>query len=86
MLTSYCRICGNSKPSSEYALDVCGACAEHRKQAESAFAAEHPKATSSDVLYAGRMALNQRAIGAHANFVDPRGFSAGKGQMPTRPE
>jgi hypothetical protein len=36
----------------------------------------------SDVLYAGRMALTQRAIHANRNYTDPRGFSAAQGQIP----
>ena len=85
MLTVSCRICGNAKPPSEYSKDLCNECGRLRSQAENHYASEHPNAAQSDILYAGRQALNQRAHHAHRNFIDPRDFSTGHGMIPIPP-
>jgi hypothetical protein len=87
-LSSYCRNCGQSKSIANYADDRCPACETLKTEAEQGFAAENAdklksgELTTSDVLYAGRMALTQRAIHANRNYTDPRGFSATRGQIP----
>ena len=85
MLTAYCRNCGGPKEPSEYAANTCGTCTTTRLEAEQAFAAEHKDAPESDILYAGRQALLNRAHHANRNFTDPRGFSASRGMLPTPP-
>lgn len=86
MLTSHCRICGAPKEPADYASNECRGCSTLRTEAEQHFAAEHPGAGESDILYAGRQALNQRAHHAHRNFVDPRQHSAVSGMIPTPPQ
>lgn len=85
MLTAYCQNCGAPKEPSEYSANTCGSCKTTRLEAEQAYAAEHKDASESDILYAGRQALLQKAHHAHKNFQDPRGFSASRGMIPIPP-
>lgn len=85
MLKSYCNNCGGSKEPANYSAINCAGCETLSKEAQQAFAAEHKDASESDILYAGRMALTQRAHHAHRNFLDPRQFSAGRGMIPIPP-
>lgn len=84
MLTSTCRNCGT--PKTDYQAPECEACTTTRREAEQHFAAEHPRAAESDILYAGRQAVLARSHHAHRNFVDPRDFSAGRGMIPVPPQ
>jgi hypothetical protein len=59
----------------EIANTNCNACTTLQNEAMQGFAAEHPDASQSDILYAGRMALMSRGHTAHRNYTDPRGFS-----------
>ena len=86
MLTATCRVCGSPKEPADYAASECPACRTLRREAEQHFAAENPNAGESDILYAGRAALNQRAHHAHRNFVDPRSFGATRGMIPVPPQ
>lgn len=86
MLSSYCHNCGAAKEPIDYSAPYCPACQSARSEAMQHFRAENPKATDSDVLHAGRAALGERAHHAHRNFVDPRGFSASRGMIPTPPQ
>lgn len=86
MLTATCRNCGQPKDAANYADNYCPACTSRKNEAEQHVRAEHPNASISDVLYAGRQALLQRAHTAHRNFVDPRGFSASRGMIPIPPQ
>lgn len=85
MLTLSCRVCGSPKEQADYAANECTACRTLKREAEQGFAAENPGASESDILYAGRLALNSRAHHAHRNFVDPRGFSSVAGMIPIPP-
>jgi len=85
VLSSYCQTCGASKEPANYADNYCPACTSLRREAEQAFAAENPEASESDILYAGRQALSQRAHHANRNFTDPRAFSSGRGSFPAPP-
>lgn len=84
MLTSTCRIC--SGPKTDYAANECENCTTIRSETRQYMRAEFPNASESDILYAERQALNQRAHHAHRNFVDPRGFSAARGLIPVPPQ
>jgi hypothetical protein len=85
MLTASCRVCGKMKDPSEYAMTECRDCKTVGDEAAQGFAAENPNAAESDILYARRQALNQRAHTAHKNFTDPRAFSAARGMLPIPP-
>lgn len=86
MLTASCRICGKSKEPKDYAANECGDCQKLKSTAEAAFKEANPTAPDSDVLYAGRAALNARAHHAHKDFVDPRAFSGINGMIPMPPQ
>lgn len=85
MMTSTCRICGNSKTPEFYAAPECQACTELATKAVKALQEASPEMSESDLLYARRQALNERAHHAHRNFVDPREFSASRGMIPIPP-
>ena len=85
MLTATCNNCGSPKEIANYGDIECPNCKTTRKEAEQHFAAENPKASESDILYAGRMAVLHRAHKAHKNFVDPRSFSGANGMIPLPP-
>jgi hypothetical protein len=85
-LTSMCRICGNPKPTNEFALNECSNCAEHGRVAGAAFAAANPEASQDQILYAERMAKQARAHMSRKNYVDPRTFSASTGMIPQPPQ
>jgi hypothetical protein len=90
LLTSTCHNCGQSKEMREYANPFCSACTTLKNEAEQAFAAENAERlksgelANSDMLYAGRMALNQRAMHANKNYTDPRTFDRARGTF-TKP-
>lgn len=86
MLTASCHNCGAPKDPANYGDVNCPACTSLRKEAEQAFAAENPGVSESDILYAGRQALNQRAHHAHRNFIDPRNFSNTRGVLIPPPD
>ena len=87
MLTASCQNCGAPKNPANYADNYCPSCTTTRSEAEQGFAAEHPEATESDILYVGRQALASVAHHAHRNFVDPRSFRGiGFGLIPVPPE
>lgn len=86
MMSSYCGWCGGPKEPADYAADMCATCKTRRSEAMQHFKVEHPEASESDVLYAGRQSLMQRAHTAHRNFVDPRDFSAVRRTIPTAPQ
>lgn len=86
MLTATCGNCGQPKSPNEYADPYCSTCTTSKREAEQHFAAEHPKAAESDIIYAGRRALQERAHHAHRNFVDPRDFSRRSGMIPVPPQ
>jgi hypothetical protein len=86
VLTATCQNCGAAKDAANYADPTCPSCTARRNEAQQHFRAEHPDAPESDVLYAGRQALMQVAHHANRNFTDPRGFSAGRGMIPTPPQ
>jgi hypothetical protein len=73
MLTSTCRVCGNSK--SDFVATECANCQTIRTETRQYMKAEFPNASESDILYAERQALNQRAHHAHRNYIDPRDHS-----------
>lgn len=81
MLTTTCYTC--HQPKADLRAVNCPACTTTQLEAEQHFAAENPNAAESDILYAGRTALRQRAHHANRNFIDPRDFSAGRGLIPT---
>lgn len=85
-MTSTCSNCGATKDPAHYADNYCPTCTARMNEAAQHFAAENPNASQSDILYAGRQALLQRAHHAHRNFVDPRGFAAGRGMIPIPPQ
>lgn len=85
MLTANCRVCGDAKPQSEFALPECSKCSKVKSDAEAEFRAKNPDAPTSDALYAGRQALNHRAHHANKNFVDPRAFAGANGMIPIPP-
>jgi uncharacterized Zn finger protein (UPF0148 family) len=74
MLTASCRNCGFPKEPANYGDNFCPTCTTSRREAEQHFAAENPKASESDILYAGRQALMARAHHASRNFTDPRSW------------
>jgi len=82
MLTSTCRNCGGPKNPAEYANNVCGTCQTLNNEAQQHFAAENPAATADQLLYVGRMAMQQRAIHPGSNYTDPRTFGASRGMIP----
>lgn len=84
MMTLNCRICNN--PKEDVRANECNGCKTVRVEAEQHHAAENPKASEGEILYAGRAALNQRAHHAHRNFVDPRDFTVGRGSVPEPPQ
>lgn len=86
MLTSHCRICGQSKNPSEYALNQCGACTTLKNETEQHYAAENPEATADQLAYVGRMAMQQRAIHPGSNYTDPRTFGGSRGMIPVPPQ
>jgi len=86
MLTSHCGNCGGPKEPADYANPTCGPCRTLRTEAEQGFAAEHPGASQGDILYAGRMAMQARAIHPGANYMDPRKFSGTNGMIPVPPQ
>lgn len=86
MMTSNCHTCGFPKEPANYADPYCPACTTLKREGEQHHAAENPNATESEILYAGRCALRQRAHHAHRNFVDPRGFGATRGMIPIPPQ
>lgn len=83
MIKSYCDACGEGKEN--ITAQYCNRCASVRSEAMQGFAAEHPDASQSDILYVGRQALNQVRMHAHRNFVDPRDFSGTQGMIPIPP-
>jgi hypothetical protein len=85
MRNTYCSNCSGPKNGLDY-NPHCPDCTTIKREAEQHFAAENPGASESDILYAGRQALTQRAHHAHRNFVDPRAFSAQSGMIPTPPD
>ena len=86
MLTATCGNCGSPKEPAHYASIYCPRCTSIQHEAEQYCAAENPKASESDILYAGRSALRQVAHTAHRNFVDPRQFNSATGMILTPPE
>lgn len=91
-LSSYCQNCGGPKSMGEYGDPRCGSCEQIRTEAMQHFAAENTEKikkgelSESDILYAGRQALLQRAHHANRNYTDPRQFSAARGMIPTPPQ
>ena len=83
MIRSYCANCFG--PKQNISDLFCTGCFTAANEAAQHFAAENPKASKSDALYAGRQALAQRGHHAHQNFVDPRTFSRVNGMLPTPP-
>jgi hypothetical protein len=83
--TATCHNCGAAKPVSEYQLPQCSTCGGVREKATADFIVEHPDAPMSDALYAGRLAMLQRAHHAHRSSPDPRGFIAQRGLIPQPP-
>jgi hypothetical protein len=86
MLTSHCRNCGQAKNPSEYSLPQCSTCTTLNNEAQQHFAAENPEATPDQLLYVGRMAMQQRAIHPGSNYTDPRTFGGSRGMIPIRPQ
>lgn len=79
-MRSYCDACHGPKENLQDYL--CNKCNTTKTEAMQHFAAENPGATQSDILYAGRMALNSVRHHANRNFVDPRDFSRQSGMFP----
>ena len=77
-MTSSCANCGQAKQPGNYADPYCPACTTLDLEAQQGFAAENPTASLSDVLYAGRMARQQRAVRPGSNYIHPRDFSASR--------
>ena len=75
-MRSSCFNCGQGLPMDRYAIGVCQRCETTNNEAQQHHAAENPGASQSDILYAGRMAMQQHAIRPGSNYVDPRQFSA----------
>jgi len=86
MMTSHCQICGNAKDPSEYAHNQCTACTNRGNEAQNAAKAENPELTPDQLLYIGRMAMQQRALHRGSSYVDPRQFSASRGMIPIPPQ
>jgi len=86
MLTATCFNCGAPKDRANYADTYCPNCTTVQREAEQGFAAEHPDALQSDVIRAGKIALNQRAHTTRSGYINPRDFSSTRGVMPQRPE
>lgn len=84
MLTTNCNACYG--PKEDLRAVLCNTCKQISSEAEQHFAAENPGASEGSILYAGRMALNDRRHHAHRNYVDPRAHAAGRGTFPTRPQ
>ena len=84
--TATCRVCGANKNPEDYSANECAACRTMKIGAETAFREANPEASESDVLYAGRVALNGRAHHAHRNFVDPRQHASVRGMIPIPPQ
>jgi hypothetical protein len=83
-MRSTCDAC--HKPKNDLRAILCEECSTLRKEAEQHYAAENPNAAQSDILYAGRMVLNQVRHHANRNFVDPRDFSLSRGMIPIPPQ
>ena len=75
MQTATCPICYGSKTPTEYSQNTCTGCSTHRAECEKTFSSAHPDATESEILYAGRMALEQRRASAQQKFVNPFNFN-----------
>jgi len=84
-LSSSCQNCGAAKPVERYADPFCNTCSSVDTEAQQHFASEHPDALQSDILYAGRMARQARAMRPGSNYVDPRTFSASRRGLPSKP-
>lgn len=86
MLTSSCRNCGQAKNPSNYADNFCPACTTLNNEAQQHFAVENPGSSLDAQLYAGRQAMQQRAIHPGSNYTDPRKFAASRGSFPVPPQ
>lgn len=85
MMTLTCRICGLPKQAANYADHECPDCMQAGATAMEDEAKANPNASQSDLLYARRVALNERSHHANRDFVDPRDFGAKRGSTPLPP-
>lgn len=74
-LSSYCRVCGKTHTDPKnYGLDHCPACETINLAAQKALKEANPDASTSDLLYAGRQAMQSGAHSARRTWINPRDF------------
>lgn len=86
MLSSHCHNCGQSKNPAEYALNQCGTCTALNNEAQQHAKVENPALTNDQLLYIGRMAMQQRALHRGSSYMDPRQFSGRNSMIPVPPQ
>jgi len=76
MASSYCRNCSAKNATvAECYNNTCDDCEAARKTAADNFRKDNPTADESAALYAGRLALAQRATHPRQTFVNPSAFN-----------
>ena len=85
MQTSTCNICYAAKTPSEYSSATCHSCSTHRDAAEKTFSTQNPLASESDILYVGRMSLEQRRASSQKKYISPSNFNRSMSFVKDRP-
>lgn len=77
MASSYCRVCSATYTTvAEMSASHCIQCEETRKGAMQFHKEQNPTASESDLLYAGREAMNRRRTHPRQGFIPASDFQS----------